>query len=392
MTVADQANDDHADLVLKAVRLQPLLREYLPKAEEDRTLPDEVNKALTEAGFFRLRTPKRFGGYEARMRTLLEVTETLGAADGSAAWMVSVGSTSGWLAGLFSEQARQEIFGKTPEPRIAGGIAEVAARRVDGGLRVSGRWSYSTGADRADWSPLGTAIADDSGQIVGAAMSMVPISELTLERTWHTVGMRGTATDTLIADDVFVPEYRTIDIAAVFEGQRPFPVAEPMYRAPLGPVAVLPLLGPTLGLGRAALDLVIEKAPKKSMRHTFFTRQTDSVGVQIQVAQAAVKLKTARLLAYSIADELDTGAAVFDYTRRAEIHAEFAHAAQEVLEAIAILLNVHGAGSFAEASRMQQYWRDANTGARHAALNPFVAYEVYGKDLLGVEERISTAV
>jgi 3-hydroxy-9,10-secoandrosta-1,3,5(10)-triene-9,17-dione monooxygenase len=55
-------------------------------------------------------------------------------------------------------------------------------------------------------------------------------------------------------------------------------------------------------------------------------------------------------------------------------------------------VNVHGAGSFAESSRMQQYWRDANTAARHAGLNPVVGYEIFGKALLGVEERISPFV
>lgn len=38
---------------------------------------------------------------------------------------------------------------------------------------------------------------------------------------------------------------------------------------------------------------------------------------------------------------------------------------------------------------MQRYWRDANTAARHAALNSAVGYEILGKSLLDVDERIS---
>jgi 3-hydroxy-9,10-secoandrosta-1,3,5(10)-triene-9,17-dione monooxygenase len=63
-----------------------------------------------------------------------------------------------------------------------------------------------------------------------------------------------------------------------------------------------------------------------------------------------------------------------------------------VLEAIHILVNVHGAAAFAETSLMQQYWRDANTAARHAGLNAYIGYEVFGKALLGVPERISPMV
>jgi 3-hydroxy-9,10-secoandrosta-1,3,5(10)-triene-9,17-dione monooxygenase len=41
---------------------------------------------------------------------------------------------------------------------------------------------------------------------------------------------------------------------------------------------------------------------------------------------------------------------------------------------------------------MQQYWRDANTAARHGGLNAVIGYEIYGKALLGVEEPIGRMV
>jgi 3-hydroxy-9,10-secoandrosta-1,3,5(10)-triene-9,17-dione monooxygenase len=77
---------------------------------------------------------------------------------------------------------------------------------------------------------------------------------------------------------------------------------------------------------------------------------------------------------------------------RAQARARAGYAAQQVLEAIQILANVHGAGGFAESSRMQQYWRDANTAARHGGLNAVIGYEIHGKALLGVEERIGRMV
>jgi alkylation response protein AidB-like acyl-CoA dehydrogenase len=228
-----------------------------------------------------------------------------------------------------------------------------------------------------------------------AVLCLVPASEVKLEQTWRTVGMRGTGSDTWVAEDVFVPDHLVISMGAMAEGAWPAPTAEPMYRLPFVPLATLPLLGPLLGVGRAALDLVISAAPGKGMHHTFFTSQSDSVGVQIQIAEAALKLKTARLHVFGIADDLDASLAAggqVDYPARAEIRARMGYAAQQVLEAITVLVNVHGAASFAESSRMQQYWRDANTAARHAGLNAVVGYEVFGKSLLGVEERISPMV
>jgi alkylation response protein AidB-like acyl-CoA dehydrogenase len=117
--------------------------------------------------------------------------------------------------------------------------------------------------------------------------------------------------------------------------------------------------------------------------------------VQVQTAEAALKLQTARLHTHRVADELDGAAinnATLDYADRAEIRAQLGYAVQQVLEAIQILLNVHGAAGFTETSPLQQIWRDANTGGRHAGFNAAVGYEVFGKVLLGVQERISTMV
>ena len=67
-------------------------------------------------------------------------------------------------------------------------------------------------------------------------------------------------------------------------------------------------------------------------------------------------------------------------------------ATQQVLDAIHVLLNVSGSGSFAEDNAMQQHWRDANVAARHAGLNAAVGLEVFGKSLLGVPEKIAELV
>jgi 3-hydroxy-9,10-secoandrosta-1,3,5(10)-triene-9,17-dione monooxygenase len=390
------ARSDRAELVARAVALQPLLREHAGQMDAERHLADEVNAALVDAGMFRLLTPKRFGGYEADLRTTVEVVSTLGEADGSAAWLVGIGTVASWLLGMVSSDAQDAVFGADPDARLAGNASMPGvARRVDGGLRMSGRWANASGAHHATWASIAATVTGDEGEVVDAVMGTVPVSELTLEDTWHTVGMRGTGSNTLVGEDVFVPEHMTMSIARLFSGTPAPPTTEAIYRQPLSGLATLPLVAPILGMGRAALDLVVAKAPGKPVAQTTYARQRDSVGVQIQIAEAAVKVKTAQLHIYDIADELDAAAILGEqvtYDVRAQARARAGYAAQQVLEAIQILANVHGAGGFAESSRMQQYWRDANTAARHGGLNAMIGYEIYGKALLGVEERIGRMV
>jgi alkylation response protein AidB-like acyl-CoA dehydrogenase len=389
------ARSDRAELVARAVALQPLLREHAGQMDAERYLADEVNAALVDAGMFRLLTPKRLGGYEADLRTTVEVVSTLGEADGSVAWLVAVGTGASWLLGMVSSDAQDAVFGADPDARLAGAFTPGVARRVDSGLRMSGRWANASGAHHATWASIIATVTGDDGQVVDAVMGTVPVSELTLEDTWHTVGMRGTGSNTLVGEDVFVPWHMTMSIARLVSGTLAPPTTEALYRQPLSGLATLPLVAPILGMGRAALDLVVAKAPGKPVAQTTYARQSDSVGVQIQIAEAAVKVKTAQLHIYDIADELDAAAVLGEqvtYDVRAQARARAGYAAQQVLEAIQILANVHGAGGFAESSRMQQYWRDANTAARHGGLNAVIGYEIYGKALLGVEERIGRMV
>jgi 3-hydroxy-9,10-secoandrosta-1,3,5(10)-triene-9,17-dione monooxygenase len=379
------------ELVARATALQPLLRRHSTEADANRRLPDSVVAALADAGLFRLLTPTRFGGNEADVRTVVEVMEALGEADGSAAWQVGIVAGSQWVACHFSERAQREIYGPGPDVQFAGSLRPNPARRDEGGLRVSGRWPYASGSAHAQWAILGVAVTDDSGQ-PDPLMCVVPFGDLTTEDTWHTVGMRGTSSNTLVADDVFIPEHRTVRTEELLRGPATATDTS-LYTMDFVPFGPLLLFAPILGLGQGALSLAIAAAREKPLAHTFFTHQSDSVGVQVQIAEAALKLQTARLHAYHVADIIDgdvVRGAKSGHDIRARAMAECGYAAQQVLGAIDVLVNVHGAGSFAKASPMQQIWRDANTAARHAGLNAYVGLEVLGKALLGVQGRVST--
>lgn len=382
----------HQELLANAVRLQPLLRDSVLSSEAMRRLPDETVETLTDAGFFRLLKPHRFGGLPVGQRTMLELTEALGAANASAAWLVSITAGGTAVAKHGSERAQSEVF-SSPDSRIAGGLAPGTACRVDGGLLINGSWSYASGAPHADWAAIHAAVSGQDDGDTKSYLCLVPAAELRLRDTWHTVGMRGTASQTFLANQVFVPDHRTIPFSTLL-GRSVAP-SEPEAQPPLAAVAPLVLVGPLLGIGRAAADLAIEQAGAKPLTDTFFARQSDSVGVQIQIAEAELKLRSARLHALEVADAVDAGEighGEAGYAQRARARAQCGYAAQQVLEAIQILVNVHGAGSFADSNAMQQHWRDSNVGARHAGLNSFVGYEIYGKSLLGVAERISPLV
>ncbi|OJZ74739.1 hypothetical protein BRW65_08040 [Mycobacterium paraffinicum] len=392
MTTTDEmVGPTRAELVDRATDLHPLLRAHAAWAETNRRAADEVIEAMGSAGFFRMFTPLRFGGFQTGLRTAFEVCEAVAAADASAGWLLGIGAIGAFAVAQGSEQLQQEVFGQSPDVYMAGGLTPAPARRVDGGIRVSGRWGWASGSSHAKWAALTANVLD--GTEPGPYYCLAPVSEVRLEDTWHTVGMRATASNTLVGDDLFVPEHRMIFLASLLAGRvGGEPPGSTLPYVPVGTVLLLPAI---LGPARAALDLALDAASSKPIQYTFFAHQRDSVGVQMQIGEAELKLRTARLLSYQVADELDQfmgAGSLPDDSDRARYKATCAYASRQAIGALNILIDVHGAGSFAEASPMQRYWRDASTAARHAGLNYAVAAEVYGKDLLGVDEVVSPMV
>jgi 3-hydroxy-9,10-secoandrosta-1,3,5(10)-triene-9,17-dione monooxygenase len=379
-----QHTPKHSEFLVRAEELRAVLRGFAVEGDLNRRVSDEVMDAMAAAGFFRLLKPVRFGGYPVGMRTMLAITETLGEADGSAAWLVSIYAVAAWLTGHAPEDVLEDVFGVDADARIAGSDNRVnPARRVERGLRVSGEWPYASGSLHASWAGVCVSPADCRGGLSDVRLCWIPAQELGIEETWRTVGMRATGSHSWVARDVFVPANRQLPLAALIAASATS--VEPSHRLPFGAVGAVCMLGPILGMAGAALGLVIADAGSKPVQQTVFGRQSESVGVQIEVGEAALRLRTARLHAYQIADALDhavLNSIDVSEADRAWIRAQSGFAVRQIIDAFTILLNVHGAGSFAATDKLQQHWRDAETAARHAGLNGIVGYEILGKSLL----------
>ena len=388
---------DTDELLERAAALRPVIERNAAKGEADRRIADESIDALVEAGLFKITVPRRFGGYEVDIRTKLEVSAAVTEGDGATGWVLALINVCHWLVGLYRDQAQQDIFGADPDARVCGVLApSVETRREDGGLVVSGRWPWASGSLHATWGLVGVLDRDAAGAITEHALALIPMTDLAVEDTWFVAGMKGTGSNTLVADEVLVPDHRLLSVPKAIENEYPTEHAdEPLYRSSFIPVLALILVGPQLGLARAARDLVIAKAPRRAISYTSFERQTDSVAFQVEVARAAMMVDTAHLHAFRAAGEIDAAARrgeKLDYVTRARVRADTGYTAETVRAAIDRLVSAHGASSFADSSPMQRIWRDANTAGRHAVVSPTVSLEVYGKALLGVDNDVTDLV
>ncbi|HEY0812950.1 MAG TPA: acyl-CoA dehydrogenase family protein [Pseudonocardia sp.] len=386
-----------ADLVERAAKLRPLLAADAEQTDRERGVPRENVAALGKAGLLALMQPARYGGLETDFRTLLEVSREVGRACGSTAWVTALLNANSWFVGLFPARAQDDVWADTPDARVAGVVTPMGtAQVVDGGYRVTGRWAPASGSAHADWAVLGVVRPDAAGTTDGVGIVLVPMPELVVEDTWFVTGMRGTASNTLVGEDLFVPAHRFHSIPDAVEGRYRTPFTdEVLYRAPFVPATAVVLIGPQLGLAAAAIDILMEKAPRRSLTLTDYPTQAEAPTTQFAAARAASLADSAQLHIYRAAADIDEACrdGVYpDYDARARVRMDAGVAAVAAREAVSVVCSAQGASTFGESNPLQRIWRDVEAGSRHAVLNPEVAAEIYGKSLLGIRRTVSALV
>lgn len=379
----------------RASTLLPLIREEAAAAEHERRVPSLVLEALADKGLLRLAVPQRFGGDEMPIGTLLETAAVVAEGDGSTGWVYALLGVCDWMVGLFPDRAQREVFTEGPDVQLCGVVAPTAAtRRGDGGLVVTGRWGWASGSPHAQWAILGLPVVDQDGHQIDQGLALVPMAELEMEDTWFVTGMRGTGSNTLIADDVYVPDHRILSISRAIKGDVPTEhTDEALYRSSFVPVLAIVLAAPCLGIARAAMTLVRDSLlAGKGISHTFYEHAVDSGSTQSAMAEAASLIDSADMHLARAARDIDDGAAAgrpLEPLVRARVRMDTGVVAKYCRDAVDLLLSVQGASAFAEANPLQRMWRDVNTASRHAVVNPLIAGEIYGRALLGVAEQVT---
>jgi alkylation response protein AidB-like acyl-CoA dehydrogenase len=385
-TTTDGAPRPSSDVTapLDAARaLAPRLRSLADEIERERRLPSEAVEALRGAGLFHLTVPRDLNGLQVEPVLLLQVIEEVAAADGSAGWCVMIATQNGALAGFMDRAAAEATVGSGG---IFAGVARPIGRAVprDGGFVVSGRWPFASGSSYADWFAAECLRYDGDGDQpeTDAAgnkvsyMAFLPREQVTVHDTWHTTGLRGTASNDFGVEGVFIPERFVL---------RMFPAPWhpwPFYRT-------LALMFTThgahaLGLGRAAVEAAIEGARRKIGWGT--DRPLAEQGrLQLQVAEAFVLVESAREHLHGATQRLwDAAQRGEDLGRlNARVRLATSHAASASWRAVDLLHGALGTSSVFQGNPLERQFRDMRTAAAHVMVGP-LTYEAAGRVELGL--------
>jgi 3-hydroxy-9,10-secoandrosta-1,3,5(10)-triene-9,17-dione monooxygenase len=351
-------------MLARAEALIPKLSERASRTEELRRLPPETERELHESGLFRVVQPKRVGGSEFDYVALVDCADRLGRGDASVAWNFANLSSHHWMLGMFDKRAQDLVWNANPDVLIASSFIFSAgrARKVDGGYALSGSWPFSSGVDSAEWDML--------------------------VDKWNATGLRGTGSNDVEVDDVFVPDAMTLAVSDLGGGPTPGSAANPnaLYALPVFSLFPYVLSGVALGNAQACLDDYVDLA-----RHRASTYNRAKIGdmqsIQIKIGEASAKIDAARLIMRRACIEAMADARrghVPHIPAKTKYRRDGAFSVNLCTEAVSLLFSASGARGLYMSGALQRQFRDAHAINSHLAFNFDAAGTNYGRVALGL--------
>jgi alkylation response protein AidB-like acyl-CoA dehydrogenase len=253
----------------------------------------------------------------------------------------------------------------------AGVFAPNGTARVTGdGWLVDGRWQWGSGTSHCQWV-VGGVVADDGQQHVMFFES----ADVTIHDTWHTSGLRATASNDFSVCQAAVPSGRSVTPFASRSD-----IEFPLAAFPNFTLLAIGVAAVALGIARRAID--VDKRPQ------FSQRTISQMGVpQADLAKAEAAVRSARAFLFDeVAQAWQTASdgGEVDLASRARMRLAGANAAEAAARAVDSVYTMAGGTSIFESSQLQRCLRDVHVATQHIAVAPRL-YETLGKTFFGVD-------
>lgn len=364
------------ELLARAANLVPVLREREAAAIEARQVPDSTIRDFADAGFFKVLQPERFGGYEMSPAVYCGIARTLAEGCMGSAWVYGVIAVHNWQLALFDPRASDDVWGKDPSTRISSSYMPVGkVERVAGGFLLSGRWAFSSGSAHCDWVILGANLPQASG--AGApdpCNFLVPRADYEIIDTWNVMGLCPTGSNDILVKEAFVPDYRVIREADMFERRCPGNSihSASLYRIPFAQLFNRTVSVTSLGSLKRALEVFTYGTREKRATYSGQRLACDSA-IQEAVADVTLTLDELNMRLDCDLAELVMRAETDDWPmeRRARLGHSTTSTVSRCVTAIDQLMKFSGGKAIYRGNVIQQAFLDIHCARAHVANNPY---------------------
>ncbi|MFK7917384.1 MAG: acyl-CoA dehydrogenase family protein [Ilumatobacter sp.] len=369
----------------------PTIAANAQQAEQQRQVPQENIDLLHEVGFFAAFQPRRFGGLELGADEYGMALIDLAGACASTAWASGLLAQHSHMVALMSDQLQQEIWGDDRRTLVSSSVAPLGkAVEVDGGVRLSGRFGWSSGSDHAGWAILGYRWPDP---LLGGSMTphyaVVPRADYDIHDDWHVAGLKGTGSKTIVLDDVFVPAYRIESAYALGSGQSSGFASNDgdIYHSYFAHWFAMGFSAVSIGIARRFLDVYATKMSSRVRAYTGAS-VSESAPAYMRLAESDHQLNaaTASLRSDWVEfTELARQRTLPTYERSAYWRTNQSYATKMAVESVDRLFTASGGSAWFDDNEMQRLWRDSKMTGAHTYSDYDIAAQTHGRSLLGLE-------
>jgi len=348
-----------------------------------------VLAALHEAGLLRMCTPRSLGGLETDPITRALVIEEISGHDTAAGWTLANPLDWAYLCSRLPDEGAEEIYAR-PNVVIAAQFGRpMQATPTPGGYRITGRAPFVSNCHDANWIATTATVAESSSESEAKGepeLLMVYIARESCQimDTWHVMGMRGTGSNDIEVNEVFVPTARTFPFIPEFRPGSHY--QGPLYRFPL--ISVVASNMPPLVLAvvaRRAIDEVSALAQGKvPVASSIALRGRASA--QSKLAQAEAAVRSARLFLFDTLSEAWAVALTgekISLRQKADVLLAMTNAMSSAVKAVELMCSIAGTSGIYTRSPLERYFRDVQV-IRHHAFAAETRYETVGQVYCGL--------
>ncbi|MDX6740105.1 hypothetical protein [Actinocorallia sp. A-T 12471] len=372
----------HEELVARARALAPGIAARAQETEQLRRPHDDTIAELVDAELIPILVPRRWGGHELGLDTLREVVETISAACLSTGWVLDFYIGHCVFATRFSERAQQEFFADRPFILAPATTSPTTrAERVTGGWRVTGRIPWASGIMHADWA-FCVGFTPDNALLAFA----VRASEVEIDDVWHMSGMAGTGSNTIILDNVYVPDHRALPVQSLTSGNTPGTAIHPnpLYRAPLIPFLLAQSAPVFSGALRGATTAFTQIIQSRTTTYELKSLKDDP-HTHIKLGEATTNAHIAERLVSDLVAQVTTRIPTdFPLSTRVNLKSQTAYLARHCLNAVSDMSTTAGAAAHSLSSPLQRFHRDLTLLSTHAFWSWQTSTEQSGRHTLSL--------
>ena len=378
-------------------RVRPYLDEIASRADQTeaaRSVPRENIEIIRNAGFVRAFVPKEHGGDERDLWDFLDGVRAVSKACPSTGWVTGVMNVHQIAICNWAKSMQEEVFATGPDTLIASsGTPAMKATLVDGGFVVSGRGRWSSGCQHAEWVMVGAGVPDLADtqfprRNYRPHLFLAHRSQFTIEETWRAMSMRGSGSNDLLFDNLFVPTIRAEEvIGMVFNRSRGAGTVDNWgSRVPFA----LSFASFFAAVALGCADGMLEEYTRRTR-----TRKHVMTGVSgivhpashMRLAESVHELESLTAYYKELANAMqafgESGKPLDETTYNNMLH-RFPFVTARVVAVVNRLWEGAGASAIFESNPMQRYWRDVQACRLHFGQDYDSNRLQHGRALLGI--------